>query len=161
MSLIRLSHESRSSISKWVCDVSEQRGVVDRAVSLCRLIHAKRINNTNLLFVVAEKMPCNTCEIEKLSQEEKECILFFFLHIVHQLALEKKHSVISRFSLLITIPVETRTFHIHFKAIFKIDGMNYSQSFTCVGLHEELVLRRIMKNCTEERKRNTKEFHFP
>uniref|UniRef100_A0AAX7VZ41 VWFA domain-containing protein n=1 Tax=Astatotilapia calliptera TaxID=8154 RepID=A0AAX7VZ41_ASTCA len=37
-----------------------------------RLIHAKRINNTNLLFVVAEKMPCNTCEIEKLSQEEKE-----------------------------------------------------------------------------------------
>uniref|UniRef100_A0A3Q0RPG0 Calcium channel, voltage-dependent, alpha 2/delta subunit 2a n=1 Tax=Amphilophus citrinellus TaxID=61819 RepID=A0A3Q0RPG0_AMPCI len=46
-------------------------------VSLCRLIHAKRINNTNLLFVVAEKMPCNTCEIEKLSQEEEECILFF------------------------------------------------------------------------------------
>lgn len=86
---------------------------------------------------------------------------FFSLHIVHQLALEKKHTVISRFSLLITIPVETRTFHIHFKAIFKIDGMNYSQSFTCVGLHEELVLRRIMKNCTEERKRNTKEFHFP
>uniref|UniRef100_A0A3Q2XC67 Calcium channel, voltage-dependent, alpha 2/delta subunit 2a n=1 Tax=Hippocampus comes TaxID=109280 RepID=A0A3Q2XC67_HIPCM len=40
-----------------------------------RLIHAKRINNTNLLFVVAEKMPCNTCEIEKLSQEEEECIL--------------------------------------------------------------------------------------
>ncbi|TKS71294.1 Voltage-dependent calcium channel subunit alpha-2/delta-2 [Collichthys lucidus] len=37
-----------------------------------RLIHAKRINNTNLLFVVAEKMPCNTCEIEKLSQEVEE-----------------------------------------------------------------------------------------
>lgn len=33
-----------------------------------RLIHAKRINNTNLLFVVADKMPCNTCEVEKLSQ---------------------------------------------------------------------------------------------
>uniref|UniRef100_A0A3Q2V2G0 Calcium channel, voltage-dependent, alpha 2/delta subunit 2a n=1 Tax=Haplochromis burtoni TaxID=8153 RepID=A0A3Q2V2G0_HAPBU len=68
------------------------RSVCVTAVSLCRLIHAKRINNTNLLFVVAEKMPCNTCEIEKLSQEEKECILFFSLHIVHQLALEKKHS---------------------------------------------------------------------
>lgn len=40
-----------------------------------RLIHAKRINNTNLLFVVAEKMQCTTCEIEKLSQDEVECIL--------------------------------------------------------------------------------------
>ncbi|XP_062314741.1 voltage-dependent calcium channel subunit alpha-2/delta-2a isoform X2 [Osmerus eperlanus] len=37
-----------------------------------RLIHAKRINNTNLLFVVADKMPCNTCEVEKLSQVETE-----------------------------------------------------------------------------------------
>uniref|UniRef100_A0A3B4DRE1 Calcium channel, voltage-dependent, alpha 2/delta subunit 2a n=1 Tax=Pygocentrus nattereri TaxID=42514 RepID=A0A3B4DRE1_PYGNA len=37
-----------------------------------RLIHAKRINNTNLLFVVAEKLPCNTCDIEKLSQDEQE-----------------------------------------------------------------------------------------
>uniref|UniRef100_A0A3B3I5V1 Calcium channel, voltage-dependent, alpha 2/delta subunit 2a n=1 Tax=Oryzias latipes TaxID=8090 RepID=A0A3B3I5V1_ORYLA len=36
------------------------------------LIHARRINNTNLLFVVAEKMPCYTCEIERLSQEEEE-----------------------------------------------------------------------------------------
>lgn len=25
--------------------------------------------------MVAEKIPCNTCEIEKLSQEEEECIL--------------------------------------------------------------------------------------
>lgn len=40
-----------------------------------RLIHAKRINNTNLLFVVAEKMQCTTCEIEKLSQDEVERIL--------------------------------------------------------------------------------------
>ena len=71
-------------------------GVVDRVVSLslslslCRLIHAKRINNTNLLFVVAEKMPCNTCEIEKLSQEEEECILSL---IVHQLAERRKHTL--------------------------------------------------------------------
>uniref|UniRef100_A0A4W6CIC5 Calcium channel, voltage-dependent, alpha 2/delta subunit 2a n=1 Tax=Lates calcarifer TaxID=8187 RepID=A0A4W6CIC5_LATCA len=46
------------------------------SLSLCRLIHAKRINNTNLLFVVAEKMPCNTCEIEKLEfpvKEENPC----------------------------------------------------------------------------------------
>lgn len=49
--------------------------MVDGAVSICRLIHAKRINNTNLLFVVAEKMPCSVCEIEKLTQEEEECIL--------------------------------------------------------------------------------------
>lgn len=44
-------------------------------VSICRLIHAKRINNTNLLFVVAEKMPCSACGIETLTQEEEECIL--------------------------------------------------------------------------------------
>ncbi|KAK0135891.1 Voltage-dependent calcium channel subunit alpha-2/delta-2 [Merluccius polli] len=37
-----------------------------------RLIHAKKINNTNLLFVVADKLPCNGCEIDKLSQEEEE-----------------------------------------------------------------------------------------
>uniref|UniRef100_A0A8C2ES17 Calcium channel, voltage-dependent, alpha 2/delta subunit 2b n=1 Tax=Cyprinus carpio TaxID=7962 RepID=A0A8C2ES17_CYPCA len=31
-----------------------------------RLFHAKRIENTNLLFVVAETLPCSSCEIEKL-----------------------------------------------------------------------------------------------
>lgn len=59
--------------------MGEQGGLLTEmslSLSLCRLIHAKRINNTNLLFVVAEKLPCNTCEIEKLSQEEEECILF-------------------------------------------------------------------------------------
>uniref|UniRef100_A0A8C6WJY2 Calcium channel, voltage-dependent, alpha 2/delta subunit 2a n=1 Tax=Neogobius melanostomus TaxID=47308 RepID=A0A8C6WJY2_9GOBI len=40
-----------------------------------RLIHAKKLNNTNLLFVVAEKLLCNSCEIERLSQEQEECIL--------------------------------------------------------------------------------------
>lgn len=36
-----------------------------------RLFHAKRIQNTNLLFVVAEAFePCNSCEVEKLSQVE-------------------------------------------------------------------------------------------
>lgn len=55
--------------------VDVRKRLVDRAVSICRLIHAKRINNTNLLFVVAEKMPCSVCEIERLSQEEEECIL--------------------------------------------------------------------------------------
>lgn len=56
------------------CDVSGE-GAWLKEVSSCRLIHAKRINNTNLLFVVAEKMQCTTCEIEKLSQDEVECIL--------------------------------------------------------------------------------------
>lgn len=56
-------------------------GAVDSVVSFCRLIHAKRINNTNLLFVVAEKVPCSTCDIEKLSQDEEECIL---CHAAHQ-----------------------------------------------------------------------------
>lgn len=61
--------------SHTLLEPPERRGVVDGAVSICRLIHAKRINNTNLLFVVAEKMPCSVCEIEKLTQEEEECIL--------------------------------------------------------------------------------------
>uniref|UniRef100_A0A8C7Y0E3 Calcium channel, voltage-dependent, alpha 2/delta subunit 2a n=1 Tax=Oryzias sinensis TaxID=183150 RepID=A0A8C7Y0E3_9TELE len=40
-----------------------------------RLIHARRISNTNLLFVVAEKMLCNTCEIESSFsvKEENPC----------------------------------------------------------------------------------------
>uniref|UniRef100_A0A6Q2YL84 VWFA domain-containing protein n=1 Tax=Esox lucius TaxID=8010 RepID=A0A6Q2YL84_ESOLU len=40
-----------------------------------RLFHAKRIENTNLLFVVAETLPCSSCEIEKLTQVKTECIL--------------------------------------------------------------------------------------
>uniref|UniRef100_A0A674CHK5 Calcium voltage-gated channel auxiliary subunit alpha2delta 2 n=1 Tax=Salmo trutta TaxID=8032 RepID=A0A674CHK5_SALTR len=40
-----------------------------------RLFHAKRIENTNLLFVVAETLPCSSCEIERLTQVKTECIL--------------------------------------------------------------------------------------
>uniref|UniRef100_A0A3P8QFU0 VWFA domain-containing protein n=1 Tax=Astatotilapia calliptera TaxID=8154 RepID=A0A3P8QFU0_ASTCA len=40
-----------------------------------RLFHAKRIENTNLLFVVAEKLLCQSCEIETLTQVRTECIL--------------------------------------------------------------------------------------
>uniref|UniRef100_A0A3Q2PN33 Calcium voltage-gated channel auxiliary subunit alpha2delta 2 n=1 Tax=Fundulus heteroclitus TaxID=8078 RepID=A0A3Q2PN33_FUNHE len=40
-----------------------------------RLFHTKRIENTNLLFVVAETLPCSSCEIERLSQIKRECIL--------------------------------------------------------------------------------------
>ncbi|KAF3856196.1 hypothetical protein F7725_016919 [Dissostichus mawsoni] len=66
----------------FLSNLSSSYNILQDCGNCSRLIHAKRINNTNLLFVVAEKMPCNTCEIEKLSQEEEECILF---HIVHQL----------------------------------------------------------------------------
>uniref|UniRef100_A0AAQ4P141 VWFA domain-containing protein n=1 Tax=Gasterosteus aculeatus aculeatus TaxID=481459 RepID=A0AAQ4P141_GASAC len=37
-----------------------------------RLFHAKRIENTNLLFVVAETLPCSSCEIERLTQIRTE-----------------------------------------------------------------------------------------
>ncbi|XP_056456079.1 voltage-dependent calcium channel subunit alpha-2/delta-2-like [Gadus chalcogrammus] len=37
-----------------------------------RLFHAKRIENTNLLFVVAETLPCSSCEIERLTQVQTE-----------------------------------------------------------------------------------------
>uniref|UniRef100_A0AAY4AWP2 VWFA domain-containing protein n=1 Tax=Denticeps clupeoides TaxID=299321 RepID=A0AAY4AWP2_9TELE len=33
-----------------------------------RLIHVRRINNSNLLFVVAEKLLCNSCQMEVLTQ---------------------------------------------------------------------------------------------
>uniref|UniRef100_A0A3Q2PNP9 Calcium voltage-gated channel auxiliary subunit alpha2delta 2 n=1 Tax=Fundulus heteroclitus TaxID=8078 RepID=A0A3Q2PNP9_FUNHE len=38
----------------------------------CSLFHTKRIENTNLLFVVAETLPCSSCEIERLSQIKRE-----------------------------------------------------------------------------------------
>uniref|UniRef100_A0AAQ4P5Q1 Calcium channel, voltage-dependent, alpha 2/delta subunit 2a n=1 Tax=Gasterosteus aculeatus aculeatus TaxID=481459 RepID=A0AAQ4P5Q1_GASAC len=66
----------------YLSNLSSSYNILQDCGNCSRLIHAKKINNTNLLFVVAEKMPCNTCEIEKLSQEEEECILF---HIVYQL----------------------------------------------------------------------------
>ncbi|XP_030586321.1 voltage-dependent calcium channel subunit alpha-2/delta-2a isoform X2 [Archocentrus centrarchus] len=56
----------------YLSNLSSSYNILQDCGNCSRLIHAKRINNTNLLFVVAEKMPCNTCEIEKLSQEEEE-----------------------------------------------------------------------------------------
>uniref|UniRef100_A0A3P8X6C8 Calcium channel, voltage-dependent, alpha 2/delta subunit 2a n=1 Tax=Cynoglossus semilaevis TaxID=244447 RepID=A0A3P8X6C8_CYNSE len=56
----------------YLSNLSSSFNILQDCGNCSRLIHAKRINNTNLLFVVAEKMPCNTCEIEKLSQEEEE-----------------------------------------------------------------------------------------
>uniref|UniRef100_A0A3B4T3K2 Calcium channel, voltage-dependent, alpha 2/delta subunit 2a n=1 Tax=Seriola dumerili TaxID=41447 RepID=A0A3B4T3K2_SERDU len=56
----------------YLSNLSSSYYILQDCGNCSRLIHAKRINNTNLLFVVAEKMPCNTCEIEKLSQEEEE-----------------------------------------------------------------------------------------
>uniref|UniRef100_A0A8B9HEZ2 VWFA domain-containing protein n=1 Tax=Astyanax mexicanus TaxID=7994 RepID=A0A8B9HEZ2_ASTMX len=40
-----------------------------------RLFHAKRIDNTNLLFVVAETLPCSSCEIERLTQVRTDNLL--------------------------------------------------------------------------------------
>ncbi|XP_029286552.1 LOW QUALITY PROTEIN: voltage-dependent calcium channel subunit alpha-2/delta-2a [Cottoperca gobio] len=56
----------------YLSNLSSSYNILQDCGNCSRLIHAKRINNTNLLFVVAEKMPCNTCEIEKLSHEEEE-----------------------------------------------------------------------------------------
>uniref|UniRef100_A0A672YBV1 Calcium channel, voltage-dependent, alpha 2/delta subunit 2b n=1 Tax=Sphaeramia orbicularis TaxID=375764 RepID=A0A672YBV1_9TELE len=47
------------------------RCVFSRDVSTM-LFHAKRIENTNLLFVVAETLPCSSCEIERLTQVRTE-----------------------------------------------------------------------------------------
>ncbi|XP_026856427.1 voltage-dependent calcium channel subunit alpha-2/delta-2a isoform X3 [Electrophorus electricus] len=55
-------------------NVSSAYSIVQDCENCSRVIHAKRINNTNLLFVVAEKLPCSTCDVEKLFQEELEFI---------------------------------------------------------------------------------------
>ncbi|XP_068172505.1 voltage-dependent calcium channel subunit alpha-2/delta-2a isoform X1 [Antennarius striatus] len=56
----------------YLSNLSSSYNILQDCGNCSRLIHAKRLNNTNLLFVVAEKLPCNTCEIEALSQEEEE-----------------------------------------------------------------------------------------
>ncbi|XP_075893280.1 voltage-dependent calcium channel subunit alpha-2/delta-2a isoform X2 [Nelusetta ayraudi] len=56
----------------YFSNLSSSYNILQDCGNCSRLIHAKRINNTNLLFVVAEKMQCTTCEIEKLSQDEVE-----------------------------------------------------------------------------------------
>ncbi|TRY66837.1 hypothetical protein DNTS_004778 [Danionella cerebrum] len=53
-------------------NLSSSYNILQDCDNCSRLIHAKRINNTNLLFVVAERLSCNSCEIEKLSQVEIE-----------------------------------------------------------------------------------------
>uniref|UniRef100_H3DBA9 Calcium channel, voltage-dependent, alpha 2/delta subunit 2a n=1 Tax=Tetraodon nigroviridis TaxID=99883 RepID=H3DBA9_TETNG len=56
----------------YLSNLSSSYNILQDCGNCSRLIHAKRINNTNLLFVVAEKMPCSVCEIEKLTQEEED-----------------------------------------------------------------------------------------
>ncbi|XP_036839177.1 voltage-dependent calcium channel subunit alpha-2/delta-2 isoform X3 [Oncorhynchus mykiss] len=56
----------------YFTNINSSYDILQDCGNCSRLIHAKRLNNTNLLFVVAEKMPCNTCELEKLSQAETE-----------------------------------------------------------------------------------------
>uniref|UniRef100_A0A8C9TBA0 Calcium channel, voltage-dependent, alpha 2/delta subunit 2a n=1 Tax=Scleropages formosus TaxID=113540 RepID=A0A8C9TBA0_SCLFO len=61
----------------YFTNITSSYNVLQDCGNCSRLFHARRINNTNLLFVVAEKMLCNSCEIEKLSQLETECILSY------------------------------------------------------------------------------------
>ena len=58
MSLIRPSHESHWSISKWACDVSEQRGVVDRVLSL----------SLSLSLSLALPLQADSCQEDKQHQ---------------------------------------------------------------------------------------------
>ncbi|KAI2663892.1 Voltage-dependent calcium channel subunit alpha-2/delta-2 [Labeo rohita] len=56
----------------YFSNISSSYNILQDCDNCSRLIHARRINNTNLLFVVAEKLSCDSCEIEKLSQMETE-----------------------------------------------------------------------------------------
>lgn len=56
----------------YLTNLTSSYNILQDCGNCSRLIHAKKLNNTNLLFVVAEKMLCNSCEIERLSQEQEE-----------------------------------------------------------------------------------------
>lgn len=69
----------------------------------CRLFHAKRIENTNLLFVVAETLPCSSCEIERLTQVRTECIPAMLTQpVVFIFCAHIKMSLFALLSLLLT-----------------------------------------------------------
>lgn len=87
-------------------------------LSFRRLIHAKRINNTNLLFVVAEKLLCDTCKIEKLSQEEEECILLTAHSSWHRRRPPPTPPTPQTLDVISSLAyARKQTFHIHFKVI--------------------------------------------
>uniref|UniRef100_A0A3Q2PWD7 Calcium channel, voltage-dependent, alpha 2/delta subunit 2a n=1 Tax=Fundulus heteroclitus TaxID=8078 RepID=A0A3Q2PWD7_FUNHE len=67
----------------YFSNLSNSYNILQDCGNCSRLIHAKRINNTNLLFVVAEKLPCSTCEIEDLSQDKED----WYRHIITKLPL--------------------------------------------------------------------------
>uniref|UniRef100_A0A4W6DI81 Calcium voltage-gated channel auxiliary subunit alpha2delta 2 n=1 Tax=Lates calcarifer TaxID=8187 RepID=A0A4W6DI81_LATCA len=76
-----------------------------------RLFHAKRIENTNLLFVVAETLPCSSCEIERLTQVRTECILSVLTCSVvlsFVLKVESSSILCGRLSLLLLLPPLTK-----------------------------------------------------
>uniref|UniRef100_A0A087YD58 Calcium channel, voltage-dependent, alpha 2/delta subunit 2a n=1 Tax=Poecilia formosa TaxID=48698 RepID=A0A087YD58_POEFO len=58
----------------YFSNLSNSYNILQDCGNCSRLIHAKRINNTNLLFVVAEKLPCSSCEIEDLSQDNNKSV---------------------------------------------------------------------------------------
>uniref|UniRef100_A0A669E3F7 Calcium channel, voltage-dependent, alpha 2/delta subunit 2b n=1 Tax=Oreochromis niloticus TaxID=8128 RepID=A0A669E3F7_ORENI len=83
-----------------------------------RLFHAKRIENTNLLFVVAEKLLCQSCEIETLTQVRTECILsnkrIHFLLSLQENTSEcgRGHSLQSSIGVLLFIQLTLPLFHL-------------------------------------------------
>ncbi|XP_030632344.1 voltage-dependent calcium channel subunit alpha-2/delta-2a [Chanos chanos] len=56
----------------YFSNISSGYDILQDCGNCSRLIHAKRLKNTNLLFVVAEKLSCTTCELEKLTQTDME-----------------------------------------------------------------------------------------
>ncbi|KAG7260720.1 hypothetical protein CRUP_029476 [Coryphaenoides rupestris] len=67
-------HSSCVSIQSqfYLTNTTNSYNVLQDCGNCSRLFHAKRIENTNLLFVVAETLPCSSCEIERLTQVRTE-----------------------------------------------------------------------------------------
>uniref|UniRef100_A0AAY4A3H8 VWFA domain-containing protein n=1 Tax=Denticeps clupeoides TaxID=299321 RepID=A0AAY4A3H8_9TELE len=71
-----------------------------------RLFHSKRIENTNLLFVVAETLPCGSCEVERLTQVRTECILScVFCSTENTSACGRGHSIHASVGVLLSVQI--------------------------------------------------------
>uniref|UniRef100_A0A8C1TGH6 Calcium channel, voltage-dependent, alpha 2/delta subunit 2a n=1 Tax=Cyprinus carpio TaxID=7962 RepID=A0A8C1TGH6_CYPCA len=108
----------------YFSNISSSYNILQDCDNCSRLIHARRINNTNLLFVVAEKLSCDSCEIEKLSQVETECIL------THKSRYRKGTTTCFDYSVLVST-------HPHFHLFIQRNLLEYLQ-LNVYGGHNEL-----------------------
>ncbi len=145
MSLIRLFHESHWSISKWVCDVSEQTGVVDGVVSLSLQADSRQEDKQHQLAV------CGGREDAVQHLRDREAFpggggVYPFSYCTPA-GREKTLFQIARCYLLIKRTCGNTDVSHSFQGYFYHNGVNYDQFFLSVASHEEWVCGWVMKHC--------------